>query len=128
MEQLTEFQSLSPENILCMAPRVRGRLSLGGWLRIKGLAQLVLSPPSSQSEHPATADGQVTVTPASIYCQAVLFALRLRGHGVCDLLLKAEILSAQSCCVLIHSSTFPLPSSAWFFGVLTAIRLWGCDQ
>lgn len=63
----------------------------GGWLRVKGLAQHEQSHPSSQSEHPATADRQVTVTPASIYCHAVLFALEPRGHDVCDLLLKGKI-------------------------------------
>lgn len=45
----------------------------------QGLAQPVLSHPSSQSEHPARAEPRVTLTPASIYCHAGLFAPGPRG-------------------------------------------------
>lgn len=62
-----------------------------------------------QSEHPATADPQVTVTPASIYCHAVLLALEPRGHDVCDLLLKGKIVWVEPCYVLAgHWPKHPL--------------------
>lgn len=95
MEQVTQnfshFSCPASENLSCaVAPSVRGRAGWGGWLGVKGLAQPVLSHPSSQSEHPATAEPQVTLT-SSIYCHSVVFALGPRGRGVCDLLLKGEI-------------------------------------
>lgn len=91
-QNFSPFSCPTSENISsAVAPSARGRGGSGGWLRVKGLAQHEQSHPSSQSEHPATADRQVTVTPASIYCHAVLFALQPRGHDVCDLLLKGKI-------------------------------------
>lgn len=47
-----------------------------GWQGVKDIARHVLSHPSSQSERPATSDDhRVTVTPASNYCNGVVFVV-----------------------------------------------------